>query len=273
MTRSDDTSNDSTNQSLDRRTFLATTGAGFATALTLPTTARAGRDADDIFERGMELKRQTNSRDVWKKFLKNRGWSFTTSRHVYDVPHGDGVTTSNYEESEDLDTEFFLGFDCSNPDEYYAEVSWSYSTDFGDYGDMPMDYAGISFEHDEWEFLGDTINETFSTSGSYVNYHSLDTDGAAAEVDDNEITADGKQSDLFWFGANITPEGSSDSSERQVRGGYAHTWSDITVESVSVGLPYSVSLTVSNETYYWNTNTKKDENTYLLAYQDEANGC
>ena len=62
---------------------------------------------------------------------------------------------------------------------------------------------------------------------------------------------------------NDETKGDYSCGERELQGGYSHTWNDVSIDSASVGFPAGVSVSVSDGTYEWKTDTKNDGDTLL----------
>lgn len=269
---------DSTNDGIDRRRFLKTSGATAVTGLGFTSMARArGPSSREVVEQSLRLKEATNDIDKWKEYLRNQGFSVASDSHTYEIPKStDGVSTQEVN-TDELHIDISLSYDCE--DVYYADLSWQYVDDTDDWhtpiGDVPYDGAGIGFDSDWWDLHSYTISDTTETS-QYVSYRdgTADGTGPAFNVDDDQKYHDDNWDSVEYCGLYLDPIGDYSYDERRLQGGYGHTWENISVESISVGFPWAISVTVTDETYRWETDTEEDEDTLLrLAQSDAYDNC
>jgi hypothetical protein len=262
---------------IGRRTYLRTAATGLAGTAGFASTAAGKRDGKEIVEQSLRVKDATNSIDRWHEYLRDRGFGVASDSHRFAIDV-DGPSTDHYKDQKFLDITITLSIDCSYDGTYYTDLSWTYEEDgawlHDAAGAPPVDIAGIGYHIDWWDLESYTISETTSMS-EYVSYRDGTADGTGPgfEMDDDAMSYYGDDDDIHWCGLYIEPIGDYDSDERRLQGGYTHTWKEVTIDSVSVSYPGGVSVSVSDETKSWDTDTEQDGDTLLRLRQSDAYGC
>lgn len=242
---------------------------------------------------------------AWEQYLKKQNVAFTTEqqRYEFDKESG-GVGTS---EVSNVDT---TGFDATisiitdNYSDYYAgthfQLYFSYTTSGHtcyreNYGESPLDGAGLRWYAEAWNYDGSTFQDRTETS-THTDY-SDDTnsqesmgfdvddvgmyDDWAAQADcrsglDNNFTSG--YSDVEEYGVYLSEDTSYDydNYDTWIAAIYDHTWSgtrgsvniggSISSAGPSIGIGYSWTSSLENE----KTTTETDNNTPLEVYKDDA---
>lgn len=259
--------------STNRRTVLKAT-AGLAAMSSVAGVANATRETKTRLERTVDeahrILEKTGDREKYIDYMAKRT-NTTWVNRTYSVPHGssedDGPSTEKISRS-DLDISIMLSVDCwGDASQYYADLSWSYDSSWTE---PPYDYAGLIWDTNWWDlYYDDSYSDSFPTS-DYVSYKdgTFTGDGPAFEVDDYL----GYDS-YCWGGAYITPIGDYSSTQRRVYGRYSHTWDRVEVQSVSIGFSASgpsLSVSLSDETKEWQTDSEQDGDTPLYVHQNDA---
>ncbi|MFC6731692.1 hypothetical protein [Haladaptatus sp. GCM10025893] len=171
----------------------------------------------------------------------------------------------------DLDISCYLWHNCPKG-EYYAELIWTYNWEWDDSGQKPNDRVGIGYENQWWDFESYNVSETTETSTYVTPNENEFGDGPSFEVDDYYIGWDGAENDQHWAGVYLEPVGNYTSDERRIQGGYSHIWNNVSIDSVSIGYPWGVSVSVSDSRYEWRTTTD-DSGNLLRVRQEDSNYC
>lgn len=253
-----------------RRNVLRAT-AGLATLSGVTGLGGARPDSRDRLEQVVDeahriLERTGDREKYFQHFARHTNATWVT--RTYTVDKGDDGPSTEKIDRSDLDISMLMSVDCyGDPDKYYVDLSWSYDSI---YTENPEDFAALIWDHNWWDlYYPDSYSESFSTS-DYVTYKegTFAGDGPAFAVDDWN-----GYDDYLWCGAYITPLGDYSSTQRRVYGRYTHTWSSVEVESVSVGMSTtgpSLSVSLSDNTKKWQTDTEQDGDTPLYLHQNDA---
>lgn len=260
---------------MNRRSYLKSLSAiGGAGMLSSPVLARQEPGFKRIIEQSLQVKESTNSIEKWHSFLENHGIDVQSRAQRYNLPgkSGGDVGTQHWY-PEELDVTITISAPGCTGDEYYADLSWSYINDTSDShvgGEYPYDIAGLYWNSDWWDLTSTDTNQSL-TASSNVWYRdgTFSGDGPAFNVDDPAIYA-ADETDIWYCGAYLVPLGNYTASERRVYGEYTHTWSNVSITGVSVSYPPGLSVSLSNETYKWNTDTEDDGSTLLYVHQNDA---
>lgn len=261
--------------SIGRRSFLRAASAGFAATVAVPATISAEPDMEEIIEQSLRFREKVGSVEKWHEYLQNRGFGVTSDSRTFEVPvpaSSEDVSTERYD-TDELDITMSLTGQCTvEGTRYYADLSWSYASGwFTGSGAPPVDVAGLGYNTDWWELYSYTISETTSTS-EYVSYRDGTMSSGAGlgfDVGDSSISTNGDEDDLHHCGVYLMPIGDYSENERRIQGAYSHTWSEVTIDSVSVGYPLGISVSVSDETNEWKTDTEDDGDTLLRVNQGD----
>lgn len=257
-----------------RREFLKSASAGLSVipATTALASGKTKSDFRRIIDQSHRVREKTNSMDRWFQFLRNHNIVGHAKNATYTIPAGestDGVSSEQIEET-DLNIWISLWYNCDT-DEYYAEMNWSYDNTTSSWGEDPIDGAAIGYDQTWWDLASYSISEATTTS----NYVSVDEDsfdgtGPGFYVDDLSLWVNEDWDITHYCGVYLNDVGTATEDERRIQGGYAHTWDRISVSSVSGSWPAGISVTVSNETYKWETKTEQDQDTLLRVSQADA---
>lgn len=262
-------------KNMTRRNVLKTT-TGAAVAFGNIPAVGATRSSDQPFKSKIKashrLLENGATHEERESFLEKHGVTFAKNRYVYQIPaHDDGMGTMSYEEN-DLDITIYLWHNC--PDgQYYAELIWTYLWEWYDSGSRPNDRVGIGYNNEWWDYESYSISTTTETSTYVTPNEDEFGEGPAFEVDDYQLGLDSAESDQHWAGVYLEPVGNYTSDERRIQGGYAHLWEGVTIESVSVGYPWGISVSVSDTNYKWETATEIDGDTLLRVAQEDSIYC
>ncbi|USZ69561.1 hypothetical protein NGM10_07465 [Halorussus salilacus] len=258
--------------SINRRTVLRTAGAGLAGAgvFSGAVSGRSGRDREAIIEQSHDVLQATGSVERQHEFLRNRGFNTTYDRVTYQIPTSGEVGTESFDKA-DLDITLSLFIDCSGDGTYTAQQSWTYDWGSFDGGADPMDISGLGWT-DGWDLESYTISET-TYSSEYVSYHDgsvSEGPGIAFDVDDYGIMLDDEEDYNHFFAVDLETVGDYTEEERRIQGSYTHLWESIEITGISIGYPASVSVSVSDATYKWKTDTEDDGDTLLRVNESQA---
>ncbi len=224
------------------------------------------------------LKRRDQDDDFgnWEKRLEKNGFGVKSIEKKYNI-------SKEKEESSGPSIEYFLKYDTKlrltlvydcDASAYYSEIAFNH--DLSRNGEAPLDYAGLSWNGGEWFLEGNTLSEQVETSG-YV-YADDDADGsfsgsgAAFEVYDGAISQRGSDSKYYYGGVYLrTADDDVNAEDRGIWGAYTHTWNDVDITGVSVGMPKSLSVSVSNVDYKWRSAYNHGgDGTYLRVFESDA---
>lgn len=258
----------------DRRSYLKAAGALSFAGIPSVAQAKSKSDFRRTIEHSLRVKEATNSIDKWHAFLRQRGIDVRSMTRRYQMPaKNSGEIGTQHWYPDELDITITISASGCTGDEYYVDLTWSYINDTSDGhvgGELPVDIAGLYWDPNWWDLTSNDTSQSL-TSSDYVWYRdgSFDGDGPAFNVDDLSIYAH-DETDIWYCGAYLIPLGDYTASERRVYAEYSHTWNDVSIDSVSVSYPAGLSVSVSNETYEWTTDTEKDGSTLLYVHQNDA---
>jgi len=106
-----------------------------------------------------------------------------------------------------------------------------------------------------------------------VNFYGGSSGGGPIwEINDVETIYEGWENDkVFYAGVDMNWKG-SDPDARTISASYSHTWSDVTVNSVSIGYPAGVSVAVGSEDKRYTKGTN-DSGDFLRLRKRDAILC
>lgn len=262
-------SRDNGNSSTNRRNVLKAT-AGLVTVPGVTGIGGAVTDTRTRLERvvdeGHRILEQTGDRQKYLDHFDKRT-NANWIKRTYTIRKDDDASTEEIDRS-DLDISMLMSVDCyGDPDQYYVDLAWNY--DYW-YTENPADFTGLIWDHNWWDlYYPDSYGESLSTS-DYVNYEEGTFAGQGPVFGVDDLNGNGSS---LWCGAYITPIGDYSSTQRRVYGRYTHTWDRVEVESVSVGMSRSgpsLSVTLSDNTKKWQTDTEQDGDSPLYLQQNDA---
>lgn len=233
--------------------------AGIGSAVTDART-RLERVVDEAHR----ILEQTGDREKYLNYLDERtnaSWITQT----FTIQEDDGVSGEEIDRG-DLDISIVMTGGCGD-DMYYVDMAWSYDSALTE---SPDDVAALIWDHNWWDlYYPDSYNDSFVTS-DHVGYRegTFSGQGPGFNVDDGS----GYDSHLYC-GAYITPIGDYSSTQRRVYGRYTHTWDQVEIESVGVGMSISgpsLSVTLSDNNKKWQTDSEQDGDTPLYVHQNDV---
>lgn len=233
--------------------------AGIGSAVTDART-RLERVVDEAHR----ILEQTGDREKYLNYLDERtnaSWITQT----FTIQEDDGVSGEEIDRG-DLDISIVITGGCGD-DMYYVDMAWSYDSVLTE---NPDDVAALIWDHNWWDlYYPDSYNDSFVTS-DHVGYRegTFSGQGPGFNVDDGS----GYDSHLYC-GAYITPIGDYSSTQRRVYGRYTHTWDQVEIESVGVGMSISgpsLSVTLSDNNKKWQTDSEQDGDTPLYVHQNDV---
>lgn len=255
---------------MSRRSVLKTTGLGLGSIVGGSGGVSAANDEgrrDELLEKSHKILMNTGSVEKQHKFLRNKGFSTKMDQQSYAVPRSDGVSTQSFDR-DDLDITMSLFKDCRGDGNYTAELTWDYKYNWDDIGSDPWDVAGIGWEEGYWDYESYDLAESTYTGGDITVQYRDGTSGSGPGF--NVADVDSTDGDRGYCGVNLVPLGDYSIEERILQGAYSHTWESVTIDSVSVAYPYGVSVSVTDESYEWKTDTEIDGTTLLRLNQADA---
>ena len=226
---------------------------------------------DHIRTANQILESDEYSREDREKYLNKYNITGEGDRHTFVVDKKEeskeGELSTQSFAKYHLDIEVRLWSNCPDGD-YYAELIWEYDWPYHQ-GEMPRDRVAIGYENQWWDLESYSIRETTETS-TYVSPKEEEFgDGPCFTARDEY----GDNQNQHYAGAYIEPVGNYGTRERRIQGAYTHVWNDISIESVSVGYPLGISVSVSDEDYKWRTRTERHGDELLRIAQADATYC
>ncbi|QCD65199.1 MULTISPECIES: hypothetical protein [Halomicrobium] len=196
--------------------------------------------------------------------MRENGISISGQKKTYTVQGSSNEITTEYLDRRDLNIEIGIGAYggdyTDNDGEYAVTLTWDWSgEDLDDWGEPPRDIVGLHWVGDDWTVAN---AEHKSTNHTYYKKHS----GKHIDYQFNDSLGDG--SDVHYFVTNLEPTGDSDPDDREVGGGYIHTYDGVKIESVTAGFPAGLSATLSNNNKKWNTSTDSDSDALIVSQSD-----
>jgi hypothetical protein len=266
----------------NRRSVLKSLGAVAAFSTVGVSGSRAQR-GPSLRKKVEQSHRILQNHDVNKQhdFLRNRGIATAVDKTNMTVPEesNDGISTQTLVKDE-ISLSFSLFTDCKYYDSgiyagdgtWIAELSWEYNESSDDFGDDPLDYVGIGWDNNTWNYEDGNTSDVDSSS-SNIQRHSAPGNGQAWDVADGAILDGSDDSTTHW--TNVDVKWNGDDSEKDnstISAGYTHTWSQVTVDGISVGFPAGVSVSVKDESKSWYKHYEDNGDYMELTYND-ASGC
>lgn len=252
--------------STSRRNVLkATTGlvtmpgvAGISGAVT-DTRTRLERIVDEA-HRILEV---TGDREKYLDYLAEQANASWIARS-YTVQKDDA--SSEKIDMGDLDISLAITGGCGD-DLYYVDLAWNYDSFTIE---RPVDVAALVWDHNWWDlYYPDSYNDSFVTS-DHVSYREGTFSGQGPGFNVDAWNANNSQ---LYCGAYITPIGDYSSTQRRVYARYTHTWDQVEITSVGVSMSASgasLSVTLSNNTKKWQTDSEQDGDTPLYVHQNDV---
>lgn len=264
-------------RTMNRRSTLKALGASvMAAAVGTGTVNATGKpDYRRLIEQSHKVLQATNSVDKQHQFLLNRGIGTAVESTTLEFSHSG--PSAQYLTAKETSLWFSLFSDCTTdgyPDgTYTAELVWEYDPDDFETGHAPLDYSGIGWRSGSWDYETNTLDDLYNSDPDWISYKGgTSGNGPAWEVDDNgTVSASQDNTRQFYTGVHLNWTGDSP-SETTISASYSHTWNNVTVSGVSVGYPFGVSVTVSNENEEW-TKDYNDSGEFLRLSKYDAEGC
>lgn len=260
-------SHESRNGSSNRRNVLKAT-AGLVTMPGIAGLGGAVTDTRTYLERVVDeahrILEQTGDRQKYLDYFDRRTNASWVTRS-YTIRKDDEVSGEKIDRG-DLDISMVMTGGCSG-DLYYVDLAWSYDSIWTE---RPDDVAALIWDHNWWDlYYPDSYSDSFVTS-NHVGYRdaTFAGQGPGFNVDD----LNGYDSHLYC-GAYITPIGDYSSTQRRVYGRYTHTWDQVEIDSVGVGMSTSgpsLKVTLTNNTKKWQNDTEQDGDTPLYVHQNDS---
>lgn len=248
-----------------RRSVLKGIGTATVASGSVLSAARvSARDADHNRQRRQRLARQahrvlqaTGSPEKRAKFLGNHGFRTSFVHNKYSVPVGeqDGPETMDMRKK-DLDIYISIEredcsvneYDCS---EVLISMGFQYEFDYGDFGDHPWDVATIGYRQIAWDQVGNNAAATYARGPTTFFYRDAEIGpGFGFPVADADLG--GGTSGWYSCGVWLKPDPKG-SYPREVEGLFTHSKSGGSIDSISAGLPPSLSVSFKGGTSSWST--------------------
>ena len=262
-------------KSLGAATTLSTVGVSVSGARDEPSFRETLKQSHRVLQAAGPKKQH--------EFLQNRGIATATDSATHKLcgptQGGNDPSTQTLVESE-ISLWFSLYYDCGTgtyPNgTYIAELTWEYDPTWDDVGDNPMDYVGIGWDDNTWYYEDNNLDDMYVSHPNYINHYGGSSGyGPAWEVDDRYTLDDAWTDEHLYFftGVHLDWNGSDSLKDnRTIAASYSHTWNSVTINSVSVGYPYGVSVGVGNEEKEWTKDTN-DSGTFLRLRYNDIEGC
>lgn len=142
----------------------------------------------------------------------------------------------------------------------YQVVKQKDSTFDGDNGEAPLDIAGISWEHTDYDRVDGNPPGNPDSDDNITSYRTGEPTGIAWNVEDNgQCCVDAGET--VWEGyanCEVVPESGTTESQRSITASYTHSWTDnADVKSVTFGTDGTIKVTMTEPTdKYWETPVK-----------------
>lgn len=238
-------------------TMPGITGLGGAVTETRTRLERIVDEAHRILE-------QTDDREKYLNFLDKRA-NADWIRRTYSIQKDDGVSGEKIDRGE-LDISMAITGGCGD-DMYYVDLAWNYDSA---YTESPDDVAALIWDHNWWDlYYPDSYNDSFR-AGDNVSYRegTFSGQGPGFNVEDWAVL-----DSQIYCGAFITPLGDYSSTQRRVYARYTHTWNQVDIQSVGVGISAAgpaLTVTLSDNTKKWQTDSEQDGDTPLYVHQNDV---
>lgn len=285
----------------DRRTVLKTAALAGVGGVSAVSTATAGRErSPEEFERHLQKAREIHDEagiEQRVRYLEAHDIETGYARFVSSLPDRgegpdamDGTGQGDFcvepdKCDGDIDLTLSLSYDMYNG-RYFADLSMRYDYNLqtpeshGYYSysgpQNPQDGAGILWERDTWK-LQDRDDPTYCTVGDdNVEWDngSWNYEGVGYRVDSRDIaegsgstSIGGAWSDTEHAGVYLRT-GEDYTEGDSVNAAYRYTWSSGELSGVSVGYPWSVSVSVSSTTESEDLQTDLDGNSLRVTESD-----
>lgn len=248
---------------MNRRNVLKSAGAGIATFASIPATSVAEElDRDEILQQAIKLHQKTGRRDLYEKYLRNRGFSVASKKQTYMVPKtsgSNGEPSTQYLDRNEL--EIAIGISkYYNQQKYSFSLDWNWSRqDADDWGEPPRDIVGFYWENSDWN-----VADASLYTDSNVYFEGFSDTHSSFEFDDSQ----GDDGSNYYAYIDLTPAGTASPSERQVGGEYTHTYDGVKLQSVSGGFPSGITVTLSNNNKQWDNSYDENGDALLISQAD-----
>lgn len=222
--------------SIDRRTFLRSTGLATAGLAAIPAvSARKTRSSVEAYLDLSERRKRANW-DVhqWRHQLSVRGFDFKYADKTVQVPSGE-VGTEKLDKHE---TTFHITYTSGSPS--WINFEWSLNDGYDDMGASPRDYAAIGYDSSHYSRnygYGPNYGKNVSPLVDR-NDDSADT-GVVVEYNEDHHAMNTTGRFGSWFEMAVEPTSWTSASQRVAKVDYWHTYdstsgsavSDITIQS------------------------------------------
>lgn len=213
----------------------------------------------DLHAQSLARLEATNSPQQQREFLRAQEFGVASVQNTYSIAPED---RSGAFPRRDLEIHLSL---YNKPDtrHYIAELAFQFEWDPADTGAHPWDIASIGGSSD-WEYYWNNVYKDIYARGPTTIWYQN-----ATHTDFNVDDANQSEgvSDWYYCGIHITPT-SREGANREVYGSYTHTWNSNEISGVSVS-PTGISVSVSEQTNSWSTDTERD-GTVLRVDQADA---
>lgn len=240
--------------------------SGTIAGLSVVGTASAKRTPEEIRQQAIKIRRESESDDAFKRYLKNHGFEIKreTSKTVPFAKETDAISTQTIEQS-DLTLN---GFVYTSDGVSYAHGEWDVWWNEGDtwndtedLGEAPKDVVGIGWEHSDYD-----INWDSWESDKYSTQETATVNNCAWKFSDgnatDEYVHEGASDHVFYGFCDVELTPTNPIEERAILLNYQHTWLGGTVNGISFDSSGGMSASFAIETQSWSSPEKMKYNDY-----------
>lgn len=239
----------------NRRKFLKS-AATISAGLALPaTTATAGpsqekkRRAEQRKYEALSERRTTVSTEKFHQQLKNAGFGVFSNSYGYSISN-DGKSVQKNAEGDVSVLQGFPSNDLTATVSIFegkyntlADLDWTVETEGWEGGAPPKDNITLAWSDNQYMYDGESHN----VSDGDLSLRTRESTGAVWMWDDNSGQSDWETED-----GNVTAylQSQDDCHTRHVYGTYEHTWSDVSISSITIGSG-GVSIVYGDDNKRW----------------------